>query len=130
MSFLRHGEIYRSDVGPTRSDSLAWPLPALIGCDEFPVGYSSAGCSPAEPASASPTGDDCLLTTLEGNYFFLPPQPPAWEQYSVHPYGKMDCLTLGFTCRKQPHGIKKLSQLRGAPQWSTDTYGYPSDNRG
>src|SRR6266446_659128 len=22
---------------------------------EFPVGYSSAGCSPAEPASASPT---------------------------------------------------------------------------
>src|SRR5215510_14593533 len=23
--------------------------------DEFPAGYSSAGCSPAEPASASPT---------------------------------------------------------------------------
>jgi len=31
-------------------------LPVLIGCDEFPVGYSLAGCPPAEPASASPTG--------------------------------------------------------------------------
>ena len=27
--------------------------------DEFPVGYSLAGCSPAEPASASPTGCHC-----------------------------------------------------------------------
>src|SRR5438132_11641559 len=25
--------------------------------DEFPTGYSSAGCSPAEPTSASPAGD-------------------------------------------------------------------------
>jgi hypothetical protein len=33
------------------------PLPGLIGLDEFPAGYSLAGCSPAEPASASPTGD-------------------------------------------------------------------------
>ncbi len=30
--------------------------PGCIGCDEFPAGYSLAGCSPAEPASASPTG--------------------------------------------------------------------------
>jgi len=30
-------------------------LPALIGFDEFPVGYSLAGCPPAEPASALPT---------------------------------------------------------------------------
>jgi hypothetical protein len=34
--------------------------PRYIGCDEFPVGYSLAGCSPAEPASASPTGNDSL----------------------------------------------------------------------
>ena len=31
-------------------------LPALIGVDESPAGYSLAGCSPAEPASASPAG--------------------------------------------------------------------------
>ena len=36
-------------------------LPALIGCDEFPVGYSLAGCPPAEPASASPTGNHSQL---------------------------------------------------------------------
>ena len=43
--------------------------PALIGCDEFPVGYSLAGCPPAEPASASPTGDDSQQSTLPYNDF-------------------------------------------------------------
>ena len=71
MSFFRHEEIYRSDVRPGYS----WerqPLvaaPALIGCDEFPVGYSLAGCPPAEPASASPTGDDSQQSTLPYNDF-------------------------------------------------------------
>ena len=41
--------------------------PALIGCDEFPVGYSLAGCPPAEPASASPTGNDSQQSTLPYN---------------------------------------------------------------
>ncbi len=41
----------------------------LIGCDEFPVGYSLAGCPPAEPASASPTGDDSQQSTLPYNDF-------------------------------------------------------------
>jgi transposase InsO family protein len=56
MSFFRHGEIYPPDV---RSDtgSGSSPLPALIGADESPVGYSLAGWSPPEPASASPTGN-------------------------------------------------------------------------
>ncbi len=58
MSFLRHEEIYRSDVrlGQTWERQPVSSLPVLIGCDEFPVGYSLAGCPPAEPASASPTG--------------------------------------------------------------------------
>jgi hypothetical protein len=57
MSFFRHEEIYRSDVGsevegePARTDSPDHRL------DESPAGYSSAGCSPAEPASASPAED-------------------------------------------------------------------------
>jgi len=55
MSFSRHGEIYRWDKErgqkhgePDRSSSPAHPI------DESPVGYSLAGCSPAEPDSASP----------------------------------------------------------------------------
>jgi len=57
MSFFRHEEIYRSDVGsliigkPTEAGSPAHRL------DESPAGYSSAGWSPPEPASASPTED-------------------------------------------------------------------------
>jgi hypothetical protein len=55
MSFFRHGEIYRRDNKPgpehgepNRSNSPAHPI------DESPTGYSLAGCSPAEPDSASP----------------------------------------------------------------------------
>ena len=55
MSFSRHGEIYRWDGKhgqkqgePDRSSSPAHPI------DESPADYSLAGCSPAEPASASP----------------------------------------------------------------------------
>ena len=52
MSFPRHREIYPSDGGakPNAADAPAHRL------DEFPAGYSLAGCSPAEPASASPAG--------------------------------------------------------------------------
>jgi hypothetical protein len=50
MSFLRHEEIFRSDVGfnrkPTEADSLDHRL------DESPAGYSLAGWSPPEPTSA------------------------------------------------------------------------------
>jgi len=58
MSFLRHEEIYRSDVAKRLGGNDLCGLPALIGCDEFPAGYSLAGCSPAEPASASPAAND------------------------------------------------------------------------
>jgi len=62
MSFLRHGEIYRSDVGEFLVPKLgaAWAAaPSTHRLDEFPVGYSLAGCSPAGPASASPTRPLC-----------------------------------------------------------------------
>jgi hypothetical protein len=51
MSFLRHGEIYHFDGGAIPQDR----APAHRN-DEFPAGYSLAGCSPAWPASASPAG--------------------------------------------------------------------------
>jgi putative transposase len=63
MSFFRHREIYRSDVvsnvvsnrngEPVETGSPDHRL------DESPAGYSLAGCSPAEPASASPASDHC-----------------------------------------------------------------------
>jgi transposase InsO family protein len=65
MSFFRHGEIYPPDVRIKAGSGLAAPLPALIGTDESPVGYSLAGCSPAEPASASPTGAECESAQLK-----------------------------------------------------------------
>ena len=48
MSFSRHGEIYRWDRETANTVSPAHPI------DESPAGYSLAGCSPAEPDSASP----------------------------------------------------------------------------
>jgi len=57
MSFFRHEEIFRSDVSaglnrePTEAGSPDHRR------DESPAGYSLAGCSPAEPASASPAED-------------------------------------------------------------------------
>src|SRR3974377_1335317 len=64
MSFLRHGEIYRSDVASANAGSSRWSLPpALIGLDEFPAGYSLAGCSPAGPASASPAAGQCEVNS-------------------------------------------------------------------
>jgi hypothetical protein len=51
MSFPRHPEIYPPMEAQTNTVSA--PAHRL---DEFPAGYSLAGCSPAEPASASPAG--------------------------------------------------------------------------
>src|SRR4051794_7534395 len=56
MSFLRHWEIYPSDEGAIALEhALAHRL------DEFPAGYSLAVCTPARPASASPTAFEYAL---------------------------------------------------------------------
>ena len=60
MSFFRHPEIYRSDVFNWSGNGVP-AAPGLIVCDEFPAGYSSANCSPAGSASASPTADHFAL---------------------------------------------------------------------
>jgi putative transposase len=58
MSFFRHREIYRSDAKfwndgkPTKVDSPDHRF------DESPAGYSLAGWSPPEPASASPADNE------------------------------------------------------------------------
>ena len=54
MSFFRHKEIYQSDVGSKIEGEPAETGSPDHRLDESPAGYSLAGCSPAEPASASP----------------------------------------------------------------------------
>jgi transposase InsO family protein len=54
MSFFRHGEIYQSDGGRNSSGERPKSRPPAHRPDESPAGYSSASCSPAELASASP----------------------------------------------------------------------------
>jgi hypothetical protein len=65
MSFPRHAEIYRPmwaslwrTLGATTAAAPAHRL------DEFPAGYSLAGCAPAEPASASPAGNQYALQSF------------------------------------------------------------------
>ncbi len=61
MSFFRHREIYHFDEGAIPPDhALAHRN------DEFPAGYSLAGCAPAEPAAASPAG-----AHLAGEVFWI-----------------------------------------------------------
>jgi hypothetical protein len=86
MSFLRHAGIYRSDVawhnleswgrgtasrwsapGPAkRRDGTAAPCSSSAMSSR--AGYSLAGCSPAEPASASPTDLSMRWGMSAGNY--------------------------------------------------------------
>jgi hypothetical protein len=55
MSFFRHGEIYRWEKEQAQANGeLNRPSSPPHPIDESPTGYSLAGCSPAEPASASP----------------------------------------------------------------------------
>jgi len=80
--FFRHGEIYRSEVARQASRERS-PLPVPIGFDEFPVGYSLAGCSPAEPASASPTGIHPPPPQSAGQGFFSERHPPDAPFYAA-----------------------------------------------
>jgi transposase InsO family protein len=54
MSFFRHGEIYQSDEREDKNEERPNSRPPAHRPDESPAGYSSASCSPAELASASP----------------------------------------------------------------------------
>src|ERR1035438_9580895 len=53
MSFFRHREIYQSDVEREPAAAAERRRCRAHRPDESPASYSSAGCSPAWPASAS-----------------------------------------------------------------------------
>ena len=59
MSFFRHEEVCRCDGEQDKTGERAETHAPVHRLDETPVGYSSAGWSPPEPASASPTGQQC-----------------------------------------------------------------------
>jgi len=68
MSFPRYQEIYPSDGNA----GIAAGVPAHR-LDEFPVGYSSASCTPALLASASPTGSDYAVMSSYWSTVFQRP---------------------------------------------------------
>jgi len=57
VSFFRHREIFRNRGSLNTGEPAIANSPADSHFDESPAGYSSAGWSPPEPASASPTED-------------------------------------------------------------------------
>jgi putative transposase len=59
MSFFRDKEIYRNEGVVKTGEPAETNSPAAHPFDESPAGYSSASCSPAELASASPATVDC-----------------------------------------------------------------------
>ncbi len=66
MSFLRHAKIYRSDSEAGERNRVR---PSDRRCDESSTGDSLAGCSPAEPASASPVADSLTQVPTAVNCF-------------------------------------------------------------
>ena len=70
MSFFRDGEIFRKEGLLKTGEPALANSPAAHPFDESPTGYSSASCSPAGLASASPASGDCATEGSEsrGNY--------------------------------------------------------------
>src|SRR5438046_9726635 len=98
MSFLRHREIYQVETGGRGTQPWLRRYARTSRLDESPVGYSLAGCSPAEPASASPTGG-----TLQ-----------QWRgalQLAIRCYLKTT-LTRGFTLGAHPSCFALVTRLK------------------
>jgi FtsX-like permease family len=71
MSFFRHREIFRSDAIRLDEERRNRRSPAHR-LDEFPVGYSSASCTPAALASASSTGIHSATQARRRPTYFQP----------------------------------------------------------
>jgi hypothetical protein len=102
MSFKRHGEIYPIDGSADPKTGAPAHRP-----DEFPAGYSLAGRSPAEPASASPTAAEYASIRWRRSICFLR------SAYSLtKTIGSESTLATLFFC--PAHGVHlNLSGARG-----------------
>src|ERR1700684_772077 len=98
MSFLRHRQIYQSDLFllSCRKRSCVRLRPRSHRLDEFAASYSLAGWSPPEPTSASPAGSifnppaETVNLHLRDVYYFSTGrmgnfQPVLTGSYSVFP---------------------------------------------
>src|SRR5439155_15612712 len=88
MSFKRHEEIYPNDRGADHKID----APAHRS-DEFPAGYSLTGCSPALPASASPTGVEYAsgVAQLRGCLFTKETEKPKQQDSGSTLIGQFFC---------------------------------------
>jgi hypothetical protein len=127
MSFFRHREIFRSDViRSVRERQQRRPRPHRL--DEFPVGYSSAGCTSALPASASPTDPhSALQSSCRSSLFHRTVNSvlTACLTSGGHPKPKQRSRLAFLTmyskhCQPHPSPAKKSSSLRNV---SINTYG-------
>jgi hypothetical protein len=118
MSFLRHREIYPSDG----SVSVAANAPSHR-LDEFPAGYSSAGWSPPEPASASPAGNQYAVKSSCRSRFL---QRTANCVLTV-------CLTPGdhrsAMLEHEPRTSQETSRTQPLRAAETAAVGAPAQNR-
>jgi hypothetical protein len=101
MSFFRHREIFQSDVIRSVRERRNRRSPAHR-LDEFPVGYSSASCTPALLASASPTGIHSATQVRRRQITF---QPTANSVLSF-------CVTSGDNRSDQQRTMKLLLKAR------------------
>ena len=101
MSFSRHREIYPPMEAQT--NPVGAPAHRL---DEFPAGYSLAGCSPAEPASASPAGHQYAVKSFCRSSIF---QRTANSVLTV-------CVSPGGKRRKMPGVLSNTSSYLAQPQ--------------
>src|SRR5580693_1726686 len=102
MSFLRHGEIYRP---MQKRERPANDRPRPHRYDEFPAGYSLAGCAPAEPTSASPAAVHTAAKTLGST---IKMQRTANHLLTA-------CLTQGDNLRDSFEGILKPARIPPPP---------------
>ena len=96
--FFRHREIFRSDVRLWNREQPAGRS-LVHRLDEFPAGYSLAGCSPALPASASPAANHSAAKRTRRSM--------AFHRTATTPL--TSCLTPGVhfsRCPRQAGGIK------------------------
>lgn len=93
-----------------------WNREQLVGCslihrlDEFPAGYSSAGCSPALPASASPAGTILQRTGLPVDAFSANGDNPL--DFLSHSRGSLHFVACVDGLKGFPQAIESKSCLR------------------
>ena len=115
MSFPSHEGIFRSDGrgscrSGARSERLHAPTHRL---DEFPTGYSSAGWSPPQPASASPAKQKFTMKAA--------PQPSLFQRM-----GKpclAGCLTTGAHAKQFRERLEHIN--RPQPPGDHDRQAFP-----